>query len=315
MLLRKELKTIVGRPTVYVDGECLVTTPLDMLVNQGLEAARASNGAGRHGSCGLGINETVTRSELAKEYKLTVKDLYNDTTLMMKLDNIQRNYLPKRLERIGLMYEQLPLDPRSVDVLSPFLSDVAFFRDSMSLATAKILTHYPNVVFEGSQGLLLDEKSQFFPHVTRARTGLTNVAILCKECKINNIEVTYVSRCYLTRHGAGPLPYEIIGKIYPKIKDDTNVWNPHQGDLRYAPLNLDLMGHAIGKDLSEVKNLVSEANMALTCLDHLNDDSFKIILKNKEQTVDTKVAIETNKIKYLSYGPARDHVKHINGGI
>jgi adenylosuccinate synthase len=41
-----------------IDPMAMLTTPYDMLVNQWVEKAR---GEERHGSCGLGINETVTR--------------------------------------------------------------------------------------------------------------------------------------------------------------------------------------------------------------------------------------------------------------
>ncbi len=55
----------------------------------------------------------------------------------------------------------------------------------------------------------MDEKNkEFFPHVTRSRTGMTNVRILSEQAGIAHIEPYYVSRTYLTRHGAGPLPGE-----------------------------------------------------------------------------------------------------------
>lgn len=55
----KEVKELGFEPTVSIDPRASVTTPYDMLLNQAVERKR---GEERHGSCGLGINETVTRS-------------------------------------------------------------------------------------------------------------------------------------------------------------------------------------------------------------------------------------------------------------
>ena len=53
-----ELEKLGMKPKVYINRNCRITTPYDMIVNQALERQR---GDGRHGSCGLGINETVER--------------------------------------------------------------------------------------------------------------------------------------------------------------------------------------------------------------------------------------------------------------
>lgn len=45
-------------PKVYIHENCKITTPFDMLVNQIVERSRGDQ---RHGSCGVGINETVVR--------------------------------------------------------------------------------------------------------------------------------------------------------------------------------------------------------------------------------------------------------------
>jgi adenylosuccinate synthase len=94
-------------------------------------------------------------------------------------------------------------------------------------------------VFEGAQGLLLDQNNkEYFPHLTRSNTGMQNVRALCKQAGIDDIETYYVSRTYLTRHGAGPLPGEDASLRYD---DDTNLEHPWQGTLRFAPLDAGLV--------------------------------------------------------------------------
>lgn len=62
---------------------------------------------------------------------------------------------------------------------------------------------------------------------------MENVNILCAQAGITEKEIYYVSRTYLTRHGAGHLPGEDADISYD---DDTNTPNPFQGRLRFAPL-------------------------------------------------------------------------------
>jgi len=104
-----------------------------------------------------------------------------------------------------------------------------------------MLTDYAQVVFEGAQGLLLDQDRGAFPYVTRSHTGIRNALDVAAEAGIDAVDATYVSRAYLTRHGAGPLSRELPGKPYPGIQDSTNVPNEFQGTLRFAHLDLDLL--------------------------------------------------------------------------
>jgi adenylosuccinate synthase len=91
-------------------------------------------------------------------------------------------------------------------------------------------------IFEGAQGLLLDQDNkEFFPHVTHSKTGMHNVRLLCAQAGITDIDTYYVSRTYLTRHGAGPLPGEDSALAFA---DDTNVEHKYQGRIRFAPLDM-----------------------------------------------------------------------------
>ena len=46
---------------MFINKKCLITTPYDMMINQFVEEGRENN---RHGSCGIGINETFVRSQI-----------------------------------------------------------------------------------------------------------------------------------------------------------------------------------------------------------------------------------------------------------
>jgi len=92
-------------------------------------------------------------------------------------------------------------------------------------------------VFEGAQGLLLDQNNkEFFPHLTRSNTGMRNVNALAEMAGFTDLDIYYVTRTYLTRHGAGPLPGEDASMHF---EDKTNGQNEWQGALRFAPLKWD----------------------------------------------------------------------------
>ena len=71
-----------------------------------------------------------------------------------------------------------------------------------------------HVVFEGAQGLLLDERHRFFPHVTRSRTGLPNVVQIAGEIGLTELDVVYVTRALgLTTNAAIPLLSGLVLKV------------------------------------------------------------------------------------------------------
>lgn len=207
------------RPQVFAHPDCLVTTFADMLINQRKENARAGN---RHGSCGIGFHETMVRSEVS-ELKITMGDLWNGgKRLESQLAEICGKYAKFRTGKTIN-------EPAMVDA---FLKCANLFAETIAPAG---IGQCKEPVFEGSQGLLLDQNNKdFFPHVTHSNTGMQNVRVLCQQAGIINMDIYYVSRSYLTRHGAGKLPNEDESLSH---EDDTNVPNPWQGSLRFAPLD------------------------------------------------------------------------------
>jgi adenylosuccinate synthase len=126
------------------------------------------------------------------------------------------------------------------------------------------------VIFEGAQGLLLDQDRGFFPHVTRSNTGLRNVVVLAEEAGIGALDVTYATRAYMTRHGAGPLPGELPDQPYAGIRDETNRPHRWQGSLRFALLDLDLLAGAVRADLADAPaGLRVSHRLMVSCLDQV----------------------------------------------
>jgi adenylosuccinate synthase len=261
----KELQNLLLSPVVYMHPDCYVTTMFDMLINR-IIAKR-----NQHGTCGAGFNETITRC-YDKNMLLRVRDLYHYPEGIIK--NIQRFYLPARLYELGLTYQEIETElydkelDLMYDVTCSSIEEMLKYSWGRDL---QCLQNYKNVVFEGAQGLLLDEKLGVFPHVTRSRTGGNNASAIIKEVNEKaTVDVYYITRPYLTRHGNGPLDWEEPMPSF--VVDETNVENEFQGALRYAPLALQSFANRINSDFNyNFLGLNSSKNTMVTCMDQMRE--------------------------------------------
>lgn len=261
----------VALPPVFVDERAPVSTLYDILLNQIVERHR---GHGRHGSCGMGFGETIERN-LDPAFALSVGDLGQGSAyLLHRLAAIRDDYVPRRLAALGIP----ALDAQSAawlasdEALQGFVHAAMGFRRATHSARPGVLRDSAQVVFEGAQGLLLDQERGAFPYVTRSHTGICNALDVATEAGIGTLDITYVTRAYLTRHGAGPLAGELPAKPYPGIEDPTNVPNEFQGTLRFAHLDLDLLERTIRTDFADAATcpgIAATMNLAVTCLDQV----------------------------------------------
>ena len=134
----------------------------------------------------------------------------------------------------------------------------------------EIANEYDTIIYEGGQGLMLDQANKDgFPHLTPSSTGCRNIADEAHILNLDNIELYYVSRSYLTRHGAGPMIGECEkNEINPGIVDKTNEENEWQGSLRFGKLDLDKMANKILKDTRLLRNRFLTINMVYTQLNY-----------------------------------------------
>jgi adenylosuccinate synthase len=171
-----------------------------------------------------------------------------------------------------------------------------------------------NIIFEGAQGLLLDQTQGAFPYVTRSNTGLQNVLDVATEADVGALDVIYVTRAYLTRHGAGPLANELPGRPYEGVVDITNQPNEYQGALRFADLDLDKLALAIGTDLAEAfgTRIHISARTAVTCLDQVGAAA-RVRLEGETHEVTPEellsmVGGRVLPVAFGSWGPTRDTI-------
>lgn len=258
-----ELESMKAIPKVYVNHTCRVTTPFDMILNQIIEESRDN---ARHGSCGMGIHETMIRDVC--NYPIEMWFDSSDEAKRYYLKEI-RNYLSERLLDFGI--NKIPDNWKEIvnsDLLiENFISELNFMGRNISIRFDRFIEYYDCVAFENGQGLLLDQNNTaHYPHLTPSNTGIKNSLEIIAEmsCK-PDIEVCYVTRTYLTRHGAGRLDGECDKQeINPDMQDLTNVPNPHQGTLRYAKLVEKSLEERILKDFEPARKYGAKLSLAIT---------------------------------------------------
>lgn len=305
-----------------------VATIYDMAINSLVEMKR---GGDRHGSCGHGINETVTRHEAG--FELTMSHVLRGTMdwLVTILATIRSEWVPLRMIELGLSRRDFGVeaDPYFA-MLDTHPSYVA--EQLMHRAESLIINNLPRTmpheitVIEGAQGLMLDEYLGDFPHVTRSVTGLASSVRVAAECFKKEIFPVYMTRAYMTRHGAGNLRFEGMKITEKEIETDkTNVENPWQGKIRYAPLDLQSMAWHINEDLKRGQYVaqvfgikVKEPRVFITCLDQMGE---KMWLLDEDgrlrhiKTEDLVLYVENAlgiKVFATSHGPTANDVRVVN---
>lgn len=253
---------------------CRVTMPYDMLLNQMIEEAR---GARRHGSCGLGIFETRRRFETtdwAMHWGELTRTDYS--TFSAYCGRIAGEYVPGRLEQLGV---SCPPEWREVlesdGLIGHTWADLQEMRMQTDLSAGwrETAEAFPTLIFEAGQGLALDEgRIGLDPHLTPSHTTSLTAARRIAELGIPfRTEVRYVTRTYLTRHGAGPFPTECpADRIAPDLHDRTNVPNPFQQTLRYGMFDGEAVRTRIFADLADSRRVLPGLTAAAV-ITHLNE--------------------------------------------
>lgn len=250
-----------------ISEEALAITPFQRSANRLREIAR---GTGRHGSCGQGIGETASDALRFPDEVLRMRHL-REPGLKQRLRRIQERKHEELSELLdsckGIpeaeterhVLEHHSISSNWIMLLAPFLSKARIVSES-ALRQETLLTDH--VIFEGAQGVLLDEWRGFHPFTTWSTTTFDNALALLDAYGWNgDIIKTGVIRAYATRHGAGPFPTE-DAKMSRALPDSDNVTNDWQRDFRVGWLDLVAIRYAI-----EACGGIDA--LAITCLDRL----------------------------------------------
>lgn len=279
---------------MVLHGDSSVTTPIHMALNRAREILR---GSARHGSCGLGIGETIVHS-YAERGSLHAGDKVGNfevpgetaegqgvlTVGMLRgedeetLDRVVSVLKKQAIYADGLIEAAKQAIPELADELfygsiSSMAQELVFAANSVDVLDAASFEHRlvelmdkGTVIFEGSQGLLLDERWGFHPHTTWAQTEPSALIEWLQHMEFQPY-ILGLTRSFMTRHGAGPLPSESADVLDENsIPEDDNGWGRWQGDFRNAPLDLPLLRYS--------KKILAEGNLKLDGISISHLDAF-----------------------------------------
>ena len=263
-----------------IDAAALVITPFQRAINRLREMARSD----RHGSCGMGIGETMADRLAHGERVLFAGDLADAKSLREKLLFVREVNRQKLAEIDHKELRERPMHGSplteaalaELDVLENdewidwLMEDFGRFSNQAQIVPSthlhSILNQAGTVIFEGAQGVLLDEWYGFHPHTTWSTITLTNAETLLAEAAYSGkVERIGITRAYATRHGAGPFVSE-DADLTQAIPDAVNGFDTWQEGFRVGWLDLVMLRYAI-----EVVGRLD--GLAVTCLDRLADRS------------------------------------------
>ena len=122
----------------------------------------------------------------------------------------------------------------------------AYFNTVQVSTLEAIWEDYDNLIFEGSQGILLDQRFGIMPHCTPSNTTSQNAHRILKQIGCNDtVTVNYVTRPYITRHGNGPFPSD---KPVRPVVDPNNQFNDFQKSFRAIEFDPVLFRHSLNID-------------------------------------------------------------------
>lgn len=227
-----EWKVLSGKMDTVPDIKLMNYLPC--ITHYDVEANRKDTKALTDGTCGKGVWACINRHNSREYFMYTYSQFllfkHKDKTFQSVCDYYQTE-------------RDLDMDELYSNVCKERFFTV--FHDNRKLAEE--LKGYDVVIFEGTQGLLLDAKKGFFPNVTATEVGLDPVMEYITHYEFGvTPEVYLITRTYLTRHGNGyeprhALEWDLSGK------SETNVLNQYQGEFKTGAYERKLVERAVDR--------------------------------------------------------------------
>lgn len=208
-----------------------IITPYDVL------AGRNNSKVISDGTCGKGIYSTFERYKHGQW-----------TRVSFSLDK------PEYILKCASNYHKIERIPKYDDMFKKACLEILteVYSDKLSIKDYDVL------IFEGTQGLLLDMDCGLYPNVTPSRVGLNGL----RSSVLKDAEVYLVTRTYTTRHGNGYEPKHRLrepNKLADKY--ESNIDNEFQGNFKTGILEMGLLNRAYERHC--IDNYVKKYNMSL----------------------------------------------------
>lgn len=270
------LKQKIGNPAIedlmFIDERAPVITPYHVMLNiMRLIKSGAKN------SCGMGVGalrEDIENNEVV----LRMGDWRTPATIMEKLYRIKQLKVLQATVEFGVnsverrRLSSLPISRVNRMYAYAYEGLEYKFNITTPRQTSELLKDNESLIFEGAQGMLLDEKYGLGDEKYRTWSDITftNAYDVLEEAELlqfeNDITRVGVLRTYFTRHGDGPFPTENKSLKWP----DHNTGDGYQGKFRQGDFDLTLARRSI-------ENIGGVDMLALNHVDRTDDGKVTVI--------------------------------------
>lgn len=255
--IKKEYEVLQEKgitPDLTISFNCRCITPYDVFSN--LSDTNNLN----NGSCGMGIYQTYKRCK-ESNYSTLLQAVRNPEEFLNGVREYHKLIPEKEFEE---MFKE------SIEWL---LEHASFYEEPL------FLKDYDTIIYEGSQGLLLDMDHGFMPNCTPSKVGLNG---LSPEV-LSDAEIFFVMRPYITRHGNGYIP-QLSSELenYFTLEEPSNLDTGIQGVFKRGVFDFSLLKTSFDRHcLSNYQyKYHMKFNIVLTHVDCINNfDKIPVLMK------------------------------------
>jgi adenylosuccinate synthase len=282
-----------ARENMMVDGLCTLVTPLEREFDSLLESLRGTSAIGTTGR-GIGPAYAMRAYRLAPR----VIDLIEDSSL---------EHLRDFYGRLGLKSDDLASwEKVSRDLLKDLAGDVG-------TEVIGLCEKGHSVLFEASQGTLLDLIHGSYPYVTSTHTVVSYIPAALGIPPTMSGEPIGVTKCYSTRVGGGPFPTELSGTSGDRLREAGKEYGATTGRPRRVGW-IDLVALKYALKINGVEK------MAVTKLDVLSQSrEFKACIAynlDGSETTDFRAALpHLDEVTPVFESPVSMYGITFDGGI
>ena len=271
---------------VYVDKNCNVITPVDIIIDrirliylkeQGIPASSCCAG---NRSCSMRIknkNLIFSYEDFLNGDPIEICNYIFDNWFFEALKQLNIQKIPDRF---------LKYTTRNKGIIDGFYEQFICFEKSLKFFQKhtvinnfnSIYDDFDTLIFESSVGLKMSMENQEQINRTCSTVGLAGVMDLLQNYDDYYGEACYVTRSYLTKHGGGKFPEEDTSLSFEDRINNETEW---QGKVRFGKLNYDEYLTRCEHDFYKNANKNWKLTRAIT---HINE-----------------VAVEKDYEKYFNY--------------
>lgn len=233
---------------LIISSRCRVITPFHQSAGRIREIMRGSSA---HGTCGTGFGEAVHHSSAHPDEFLTYGELSDSKITESKLEMIRQRFLLEFKDSAAFFAQpardefSLLQNPKIIEIWQEQIKPLLRMSPPASKdRTTGQIHRSGRVIFEGAQGVLLDEWRGFHPHTTWSSVHADALDAIADSLSLPEpIRHFGVIRTYMTRHGNGPLPtFDPALNSLTEHHNSNECW---QGDFRRGHPDSVLLRYAL----------------------------------------------------------------------